>query len=333
MPTLLNAGTPLRGTSGTSTIFITLATAQLSLGQTPTNDTGYTLVTGANGQLGFTSTIGGILFKNNIVQANQPDSNLTIQSNGTGTVSLQGNVLINGKSITELTGNFQDLTVTNLTVTGQAVFTSATSTATFAGDIAASKIYDTGERVLTHFTVVTSDGLLGGQVVNFNSSTITLKNTGVLEALPGAGIELNTPTGVVTITNKGVLSAQAGSDISVNTTTGDVVISNTSTLQTVTNRGSTTTNAIHITSVTSSTTSTNGALIVDGGVGVGGDVYVGGQVYSAWGQPLYTLRVLTTVTPPVDARIGDFWIDPAAGIEYQYVPSGAGGAWVQFIGF
>ena len=333
MPTLLNAGQPLKGTSGTSTIFITLPTAQLSLGQTPTRDTGYTLVTGPNGQLGFTATLGGVLFKNNIVQANQPNSNLTIQSNGTGTVSLQGNVLINGKDITELTGTIHDLTVTNLTVTGQALFTSATSTATFAGDISAQAIYDTGNRVLTSFTVITSDGLQGGQVVSYNSSTIRLVNTGVLEALPGAGIELNTPTGVVTITNKGVLSIVPGDDISVNTTTGNVTVSNTSTLQTVTNRGSTTTNAIHITSVTSSTTSTDGALVVDGGVGIGGDVHVAGQVYSAWGQPLYTLRVLTTVTPPVDARIGDFWIDPAEGVEYQFVPSGTGGAWVQFIGF
>lgn len=333
MPTLLNGGAPLRGTYGTSTIFITLPTAQLSLGQTPTRDTGYTLVTGANNQLFFTATLGAVYFSSGTIQSNVPTQDLVIQSTGTGAVRLNGNVLINGQDITEITGNIHDLTVTNLTVTGQALFTSATSTATFAGDLSAQAIYDTGERVLTHFTVVTSDGLRGGQVVSYNSSTIRLENTGVLEAFPGPGIELNTPTGVVTISNAGVLSIVPGSDISVNTTTGNVTVSNTSTLQTVTNRGSTTTNAIHITSVTSSTTSTNGALTVAGGVGVGGDVHVAGQVYSAWGNPLYTIRISTDVSPPGDARIGDFWIDPAEGVEYQFVPSGTGGAWVQFIGF
>lgn len=333
MPTLLNGGAPLRGTYGTSTIFITLPTAQLSLGQTPTRDTGYTLVTGANNQLFFTATLGAVYFSSGTIQSNVPTQDLVIQSTGTGAVRLNGNVLINGQDITEITGNIHDLTVTNLTVTGQALFTSATSTATFAGDLSAQAIYDTGERVLTHFTVITSDGLRGGQVVSYNSSTIRLENTGVLEALPGPGIELNTPTGIVTISNAGVLSIVPGSDISVNTSTGNVTVSNTSTLQSVTNRGSTTTNAIHITSVTSSTTSTDGALVVAGGVGIGGDVHVGGQVYSAWGQPLYTIRVLTDTTPPIDARIGDFWIDPAEGVEYQFVPSGTGGAWVQFIGF
>lgn len=308
MPTLLNGGAPLRGTYGTSTIFITLPTAQLSLGQTPTRDTGYTLVTGANNQLFFTATLGAVYFSSSTIQSNVPTQDLVIQSTGTGAVRLNGNVLINGQDITEITGNIHDLTVTNLTVTGQALFTSATSTATFAGDISAQAIYDSGERVLSHFTVVTSDGLLGGQVVSYNSSTLTLRNTGVLEALPGTDIELDTPTGIVTISNK-------------------------STLQTVTNRGSSTTNAISISNATSSTTSTQGALVVNGGVGVGGDIHVAGQVYSAWGQPLYTLRVSTDTTPPGDARIGDFWIDPAAGIEYQYIPAATSGTWVQFIGF
>ena len=313
MPGLLSGGKALKGTTGTTSIFITLPTAQLSLGQTPTRDTGYTLVTGANGQLFFTATMGAIYFSSGTIQSNVPNRDLVIQSTGTGAVRLEGNVLINGKDITELTGTINDLTVTNLTVTGQALFTSATSTATFAGDLTAQAIYDSGNRVLTSFTVVTSDGLIGGQVVSFNSSTITLKNTGVLEILPGADISLDTPTGVVTV-------------------------SSTATLQSVTNRGSTTTNAIHITSVTSSTTSTNGALIVGGGVGAGGDVQVAGDVYSnggssAYSRLLYSPKVTVSTSTPVASRIGDFWIDPSIGVEFQYVPNGTQTVWIQFIGF
>ena len=120
---------------------------------------------------------------------------------------------------------------------------------------------------------------------------------------------------------------------------GDITIWSTATLQDVTDRGATTDKAVHITNVTSATTSTDGALIVDGGVGVGSDVVVNGDVYSRGGSPaynylLYTPRVTVDTTPPVDPRLGDFWIDSSIGVEYQYVPNGnAAPIWVQFIGF
>jgi hypothetical protein len=47
-----------------------------------------------------------------------------------------------------------------------------------------------------------------------------------------------------------------------------LIISNTSTLQTVTTRGSTTTNAVHFANTTESTSSSTGAVIIDGGLGV-----------------------------------------------------------------
>jgi len=51
------------------------------------------------------------------------------------------------------------------------------------------------------------------------------------------------------------------------------------TLQDVTNSGSTTTNAISIANTTNSTSSTTGALVVAGGVGIGGDIYFAGNLY------------------------------------------------------
>ena len=68
-------------------------------------------------------------------------------------------------------------------------------------------------------------------------------------------------------------SFSEGDDIDISLSTGSVIIiSNTSTLQTVTTRGSTTTNKITILNNTNSTSTNSGALIISGGVGVGGRV-------------------------------------------------------------
>ena len=106
MPTLLNNAVGLKGTSGTSTYFITLNGAQPNLGQTPTTSTGYTLVTGSNGQLQFTNTLGGVAFTSSTIQTSVPNGNLTIQSTGTGALNLNGNVYINGQTLNAGTGTF-----------------------------------------------------------------------------------------------------------------------------------------------------------------------------------------------------------------------------------
>jgi hypothetical protein len=82
-----------------------------------------------------------------------------------------------------------------------------------------------------------------------------------------------------TVGNFAVTSIVAGADMAVSGTTGAVTVSNTSTLQTVTGRGATTTNAIRINNSTVSTGTSTGALVVAGGVGIAGDLYVGGNIY------------------------------------------------------
>jgi hypothetical protein len=606
MPGLLSGGKALKGTTGSNSIFITLEGAQPSLGLTPSTQTGFTLVTGANGiagQLGFTSTLGFISFNNGIVQRTTSGTNLVLQSNGTGTVRLSGNVEIDSQLIFATNAQFTNLrstnsTITNLTVTGAINFTSATNTATFAGDVrmlqdlrvdeqfsvlgnvslspqggivdirplsggsvlirpgdtgrmdnmnigdivpangrfvnltatsftveqftvenqnvntgtfnfirvlstgsdslttvggvqvggvlSATSVLDSGTRVISQ--VVAGTGLSGGG----NGPSVTLNNTGVLSAIAGTDISVNTATGNVTIsntstldsvtsrgstttnaiyagqlydngvrvisnisvgsgiavntstgptvvlTNTGVLSVIGGTDISVNTATGNVTVSNTSTLQSVTNRGSTTTNFMRIAngfsqvgtgtsldggtwtgavfvvdgdggfggnlyiqgdfyasgkavlttstlggslnqgddivittntstgeitwsnistlqSVTNrgntttnrvlflntsnSTSTTTGAITVAGGVGVAKDVYVGQAIYAqdggspAYNYKVYTPQVTVSTSTPVGSRIGDFWIDPSIGVEYQYVPNGTQTVWIQFIGF
>lgn len=637
MPSLLSGGKALQGTTGSGSIFITLPTAQPSLGITPSTATGYTLVTGANGQLGWTATLGKILFEEGIVRRSTSGTNLIIESTGTGTVQLNGNVLINGKDISAAIGtltviNVVTASIDDLIINRSITFNSATSTATFASDVRikqdlrvdkqltvygnvslspdgglveikpagagsvnirpgslgqmdninigdfvpangrfvnltatnitvdnftvtnsfattgtfekvrilstasdaltvaggatvtnalfAGSLYDNGVRVISRIDVgagvaistntgptvlLTNTGVLSltagtdtavstatGDVTVWNISTlqsvttrgnttdvpirITSANTSVgpgtgalvvdggvaigekLYAaaifdngervissatvvagvgLSGGGI-LRGPYSTIALTNTGVLSLTAGTDTSVSTATGDVVVWNTSTLQSVTNRGFTTTNKIHIAngfsqvgtgtgatggtwtdavfvvdgdggfggnlyingdfyangkavlttatlggslnqgedikitintttneitwdnistfeSVThrgstssyvvhfantsNSTSTLTGSLHADGGIGVTKDVFVGGAVYSQdGGSPSYNYKLYTPVvnvstTTPITARVGDFWIDPSVGVEYQYVPNGTQTVWIQFIGF
>ena len=121
----------------------------------------------------------------------------------------------------------------------------------------------------------------------FNSLTIststnaTSTNSGAVQVVGGMGIGGDLWLGGTLYSNSqpvittATLSASVfgGNDITI-TSTGTTATSflrfdNTSTLQTVTNRGFTTTNRINVTNSTESTTTNTGALVVAGGIGVG----------------------------------------------------------------
>jgi hypothetical protein len=532
MPSLLSGGKALAGTTGSNSIFITLPTAQPSLGTTPSTATGFTLVTGANGQLGFTSTLGGVFFKDSIIKTSVVNGDLEITSNGTGTVRLTGNV--RGDTLAATTGSFDFLfantsTLRDLTVTGTLAFTSATSTVTFAsnvlmnqnlqiieeleafgnvtlnpengivfiqptgvgtvlinpgstgridniniGDVTPANgrfvaltattltidsftatnasfstgtfekvritstesdaltvaggvtattvsvvnsltaqsiygttIFDDGTRVISQ--VIAGEGLSGGG----NGPIVALTNTGVLSLIAGTDTAVSTATGNVTVWNtstfqsvtdrgstttnririangfsqvgtgsgnlggtwteavfivdgdagvggnlyingdffangKAVLttatvgsSLNQGVDITIveNTTTGELTFNNISTLQSVTGRGNTTTNRVLFLNTSNSTSTTTGAITVAGGVGIAKDLYVDGKIYNPDGgvpeynYQVYTPKVTVSTSTPVNSKIGDFWIDPSIGVEYQYVPNGTQTVWIQFIGF
>lgn len=74
-------------------------------------------------------------------------------------------------------------------------------------------------------------------------------------------------------------SLTVGTDTAISTSTGAITIWNTGTLQSVTGRGSSTTNSLSILNITGSTSTTTGALVVTGGVGIGGNLYAG-NIYS-----------------------------------------------------
>jgi hypothetical protein len=144
---------------------------------------------------------------------------------------------------------------------------------------------------------------------------------------------------LTTSTLGGSLNQGADILITTNTSTGEITWSNISTLQSVTNRGNTTTNQVLFNNTSNSTSTTTGAITVAGGVGVAKDVYVGQAIYAqdggspAYNYKVYTPQVTVSTSTPVGSRIGDFWIDPSIGVEYQYVPNGTQTVWIQFIGF
>jgi len=88
---------------------------------------------------------------------------------------------------------------------------------------------------------------------------------------------------------------------------------------------------LSVTGTTASTSTTTGAVVVTGGVGVGGSVHSqDGNVNE--GNLLYSPNVTIGSTPPPNPRVGAFWLDTSAGVEYQYVQDGDNRFWLQFAG-
>jgi len=131
----------------------------------------------------------------------------------------------------------------------------------------------------------------------------------------------------------------AAAKIFVNTaTTGTFYLGLTETIGTYSNIDSTvalsyngTIGQLAIGSTASSTSTTTGALVVGGGVGVQGSVYSreGGEYEN---YLLYVPRVIVSTSTPFTARIGDFWVEPNSGIEFQYLQDGSNRVWIQFAG-
>lgn len=188
--------------------------------------------------------------------------------------------------------------------TGQIILTSPTaSTSTTSGaltvvggiatqgNLNAKAVYDAGNRVVTNVNVTSTlvsltdpgSGIaVVSTVVTGSYVTVNLTNTGIVGLFPGAGIGIagtggftatnGMMVGVPNIYNRGVLTVSVIGDLNVTWNgqsyyTGDIVLSNLSTLQTVTDRGSSTTNIVKVLNQTTSTTDTaTNALQVLGGI-------------------------------------------------------------------
>jgi hypothetical protein len=206
------------------------------------------------------------------------------------------NLQVNGPS------QFQNNIESANTTTGAVVITGGLGV---GGNVYATALYDRGNRVVTNVNPTAGPGIALRDRVSVGTATsFTIDNTGVIAAVGSAFLGVNTASGIVTFTNLGVHRVEAGDDISVNRNTGTVIVSVTATLQSITNRGNITTNAIVISNETDSNTSTQGALTVVGGVGVAKNLIVGGNaaIYGdlqVFGDQTFVNSTQTFIVDPV----------------------------------
>jgi hypothetical protein len=132
-------------------------------------------------------------------------------------------------------------------------------------------------------TVTATNMILNGYQVS-TSSALTIQGYGTSLGTAGTlnfstGTTATVVGGVATIQAVGaIVSVTGGTDTVVTTVSGAVTVWNTSTLQSITNRGATTTNIINITNATAGSSTITGALVVAGGIGIGGNFYSAGSV-------------------------------------------------------
>ena len=174
-----------------------------------------------------------------------------------GGAGIQGDLYVGGKIV--VGGDTLDNSFVSLNVTGS---TSATSTTTGA-------------------LIVVGGAGIGG--------SLFVKNISYID-----GSQIITTATINQYANQTTITA--GTDTAVSTSTGNITIWNTSTLQTITDRGSATSNAMSISNATSATSTATGALTVAGGVGVGGNLFVGGLLY-ADGLSINDTQTLTSLIP------------------------------------
>jgi hypothetical protein len=238
----------------------TIAISILNTASSTSTDTGALIVAGGVGIVE-NLNVGGLTVLSNATVTNslRLDGVVTIY-NQTESISTDSGalVVVGGVGIGK-----------NLTVGGNIVST---------GTVRGFELYDDGNRVVTNVNAVGGFGISIRDEVSVGTSTVfTIDNTGVLALVGTPYIGISSATGIVTITNLGVQTLTAGTDTAVSRSTGTIVVWNTSTLQSVTTRGSTTTNRIHITNTETSISGSTGALTVDGGVGIGKDLVVQGN--------------------------------------------------------
>jgi hypothetical protein len=239
--------------------------------------------------------IGGSLYVNNTIYSGGLEV-LTTSSLGSGGVGVS---TISAGTDTAVSANFGAVTIWNtstlqsitnrgaatsnvitLTNTTPSSNTSSGALIVYGGiaalNIYASAIHDNGSRVVTSVTPIAGTGIgISGVTSSGPSASFTINNTGVTSLQGTTYIGVSASSGSVTLTNLGVQTLTAGTDTAVSSTTGTVTVWNNSTLQTVTDRGFTTTNRINITDTTNATAVNSAALTVAGGAGIGTNILVG----------------------------------------------------------
>lgn len=100
----------------------------------------------------------------------------------------------------------------------------------------------------------------------------------------------------------------AGTDTVVVINGSNLVIWNNSTLQSVTDRGATSNNAVSITNTSSASSTATGALQVVGGVGIGQNLYVGGNFRASTGATSQQIINNASGTVSLDFSLHDHFL-------------------------
>jgi len=143
----------------------------------------------------------------------------------------------------------------------------------------------------------TTQNLVAANTVT--AGTIVVGTGSATVIINGGNISIN--GGNVLTTASLINSLSSGTDISVyyNTLTSKIVFDDISTLQSVSGRGSTTTNIITFANTTNSFGTDSGAIVVAGGVGIGGDVWAYGRVNAE------SVMIADTVLDSTQTLVGD----------------------------
>lgn len=233
------------------------------------------------------------------------------------------------------------------------VWNTATSTSPYSGAAIVLGGMGIADNLNVANTVTIGGGLSATGLIRFTNntnSTSTVSGALVVSGGVGIGGDLYVPNiydalgqpylTAAALANYGVSRIYAGTDTAVSTYSGVVTVWNTSTLQSITNRGNSTTNIVLFNNTSNAVNSTTGAVVIAGGLGIKKDLYVGGDAV-IYGSVTFTgaaTRVLTTNTVFTDAIIelhapkpGTEWTFNDAqdiGIRMHYFYSTSTSAWL-----
>lgn len=236
------------------------------------------------------------------------DQTVSTITSGTGTSTIiigNGSITINSSTV-----------ITSSTIQGYVVgLVSAGTDTTVAVTESGLVIWNTST-----LQTVTDRGTTTTNTITISNNSASINTTsGALQVVGGAGIGGDARIGgniysnnALVLTTSSVFGQFAtGTDIMITTNgQGIVYVSNISTLQSVTDRGSNTSNVVRITNTSSSTSTTTGALQVSGGVGIGGSLNVGGNINIGNGNALTfsdaildsnSVNINTTATTLIDS--------------------------------
>jgi hypothetical protein len=258
------------------------------------------------------------------------------------TIKTQSDQTINNISATTIT--IQNTS----TIGGAAIITSATIyqyiakatttsglTTIIAGTDTAVSIYGSTATIWNTSTLqtVTSRGNSTTNSISIlNATNATSIDTGALTILGGVGIgqdlwiggDLHVRGHQVLTTSSFYNQIDSGPDILITATTASIFISDISTLQSVTSRGSTTTNKVTFSYPEESTSTTTGAVIITAGLAVGGNINVGQELqFEDANINTSAVVINTTATTVIDSysstayRTAKYLIQVETGLGYN----------------